>query len=231
MCYLRRAPVIPALLAAIAALLLFTPVAATADSIYLRSGTVIRTDWVTVENGRVVFEQYGGRVSIPLDLVERVVADEFAGPSGSVPVTAVSPAAQAPASPELPRGQQPSSNRPDRAATRAERGARESARREREREIRAEMENLEAWRALLDRAHRAFFVAHMSTTDVKRKIRETADRLAELERAARAPDRELPADREDVAGDREFLRRAHRAFFASHRSTTEVKRWIRGIRH
>ena len=225
--YRRPAPVIQALLAAIAALLLVTPAAAAADSIYLRSGKVIRTDWVAVENGQVVFEQYGGRVSIPLDLVERVVADEFAGPSGSVPVTTVSPATQALASPELPHGQQPSSNRPDRVANRADRLAAEGARREREGEIRAEMENLEAWRALLDRAHRAFFAAHMSTTDVKRKIRETADRLAELELAARSPDRELPADREDVAGDREFLRRAHRAFFASHRSTTDVKRWIR----
>lgn len=53
---------------------------AAADSIHLKTGTVIRTDRATIEGDAVVFEQYGSRVAIPLSLVERVVPDDHTGP-------------------------------------------------------------------------------------------------------------------------------------------------------
>jgi len=53
---------------------------ATADSIYMKTGTVIRTAKATIEGEAVVFEQYGSRVAIPISLVDRVVPDDHTGP-------------------------------------------------------------------------------------------------------------------------------------------------------
>jgi len=63
---------------------------AIADSIYMKTGTVIRTDKATIEGEAVVFEQFGSRVAIPLSLVERVVPDDHTGP---VAVTRETPTA------------------------------------------------------------------------------------------------------------------------------------------
>lgn len=82
------------------------------------------------------------------------------------------------------------------------------------------------WRSFLDRAHRAFFHAHMSTAAVKAKIEEADERIEELENAP--PDD--PGGRTDITADVSFLERAHRAFFASHRNTAEVKRWLEEAR-
>lgn len=82
------------------------------------------------------------------------------------------------------------------------------------------------WRSFLDRAHRAFFHAHMSTAAVKAKIEEADERIEELENAP--PDD--PGGRTDITADVPFLERAHRAFFASHRNTAEVKRWLEEAR-
>ena len=54
--------------------------AVAADSIYMKTGTVIRTAKATIEGDAVVFEQFGSRVAIPLSLVERVVPDDHTGP-------------------------------------------------------------------------------------------------------------------------------------------------------
>lgn len=90
---------------------------------------------------------------------------------------------------------------------------------------------LEAKLRFLHRAHRAFFAARMSTTDVKARIAAAERRLADLERAAHDPARQLPEkpDRTELEAELAFLERAHRAFFAAHHSTTEVKRRIREI--
>jgi len=103
--------------------------------------------------------------------------------------------------------------------------------RTRQQEIAAMRRALEAKLRFLHRAHRAFFAAHMSTTDVKARIAAAERRLADLERGADDPARQLPEkpDRTELQAELAFLERAHRAFFAAHHSTTEVKRRIREI--
>jgi hypothetical protein len=49
---------------------------AEADTIYLTNGRVIHTASVRVEDGRVIFRQFGGEVSIPLSVVGRLVEDD-----------------------------------------------------------------------------------------------------------------------------------------------------------
>lgn len=51
-----------------------------ADTIYLKSGRVIRTESVRIEGNKVVFSQYGGTLSIPLAAVERIEEDANVGP-------------------------------------------------------------------------------------------------------------------------------------------------------
>ena len=85
-----------------------------------------------------------------------------------------------------------------------------------------DLARIQAWRSFLDRAHRAFTAAKMSTTAVKAKITEADERVAELE-----DDREgKKAGRSDITGDVEFLERAFRAFTAAKMSTTDVKKWL-----
>ena len=47
-----------------------------ADTIYLANGRKIHTESVSVEDDRVVFTQFGGTVSIPLDQVTRIEEDD-----------------------------------------------------------------------------------------------------------------------------------------------------------
>ncbi|HJO02472.1 MAG TPA: hypothetical protein QGG47_00705 [Acidobacteriota bacterium] len=63
---------------------------ASADSVYLKNGRVIRTALARVDGQQVVFTQYGGEQSIPVSVVERVVVDDHVGPAqlGSVPARA-----------------------------------------------------------------------------------------------------------------------------------------------
>ena len=54
---------------------------ASADSIYLKNGRVIRCEWTREEGEYLVFGQYGGEVKIPLHAVERVEEDSETGPA------------------------------------------------------------------------------------------------------------------------------------------------------
>ena len=47
-----------------------------ADTIYLVNGRKIRTESATIQDGRVVFIQFGGTVSILLDQVVRIIDDD-----------------------------------------------------------------------------------------------------------------------------------------------------------
>ena len=85
-----------------------------------------------------------------------------------------------------------------------------------------DLARIRRWRSFLDRAHRAFFAAHMSTTAVKAKIDEADERITELE-AAPADD---PGGRTDITGDVGFLERAFRAFTAAHMNTEAVQSWL-----
>ena len=64
---------------------------ASADSVYLKNGRVIRTARAHVDGQHVVFTQYGGEHSIPLSVVERVVVDDRLGPAqlARVPARAI----------------------------------------------------------------------------------------------------------------------------------------------
>ena len=88
-----------------------------------------------------------------------------------------------------------------------------------------DLARIKRWRSFLDRAERAFTVAHMSTTAVKVKISEADERIAELEEAADDPE-SAEYGRSDITGDIGFLERAQRAFTAAHMSTTEVNQWL-----
>ena len=85
-----------------------------------------------------------------------------------------------------------------------------------------DLARIQQWRTFLDRAHRAFTAAKMSTTAVKAKITEADERIAELEDDPQGK----KTGRSDITGDVAFLERAFRAFTAAKMSTTEVKRWL-----
>jgi hypothetical protein len=53
---------------------------ASADSIYLKNGGVIRSEWTLIEGEYVVFYQYGGKARIPLEAVERIEKDSEVAP-------------------------------------------------------------------------------------------------------------------------------------------------------
>ncbi len=56
-----------------------------ADTVYLKNGRVIHSSVVRVEDDRVVVMQYGGMVSIPLEIVDRIEEDNQVEPGGFVP--------------------------------------------------------------------------------------------------------------------------------------------------
>ncbi len=58
---------------------------AMADTIYMKNGRSIRSAHVRIEGDRVVFLQYGGEVSIPLSMVDRIVEDANVEPEGAPP--------------------------------------------------------------------------------------------------------------------------------------------------
>ena len=220
--------------------------AATADSVYLKSGAVIRTDHARIEGGRVVFEQYGARVAIPLGIVDRVVDDDFTGPR---PTERVSAAASRTASPTSPATllPQPTPDEPTRERARHPgqpgRDAASSQRnrqspQESKRATRAKREDLESMRAFLKsmraflkRAETAFLFSHRSTSEVKQKIADVDEWLARLDGEDRpgGKKRGSGAEREGLESMRAFLKRAEAAFLHSHRSTAEVKQKIRAV--
>ena len=71
---MRRAAIGPSL-ALVVATLLIPPGSADADTIYLVNGRKIYTESAHIRDDRVVFTQFGGTVSIPLEQVVRIVDD------------------------------------------------------------------------------------------------------------------------------------------------------------
>lgn len=88
---MRRITLTASVLLLAAAILLWVVRPAAADTIHLDNGRVIRTVDARVEDGHVVFWQFGSRQSIPLSVVEKVVEDDSREPgapaSRSVPGT------------------------------------------------------------------------------------------------------------------------------------------------
>jgi hypothetical protein len=85
-----------------------------------------------------------------------------------------------------------------------------------------DLARVQQWRSFLDRAVRAFTAARMSTREVKDKVTEADERIAELQ-ADRA---NTKVGRTDITGDVGFLQQAQRAFTAAKMSTTDVNRWL-----
>ncbi len=65
---------------------------AAADTVYLKNGCVMRSSMVRVEGNRVYVRLYGGEVSFPMSMVERIEKDDLVEPPATaVPVPAPSP--------------------------------------------------------------------------------------------------------------------------------------------
>lgn len=141
---------------------------AAADTIYLKNGRTIYSESVRVEGDLVFFIQFGGEVSLPMALVEKIVEDENTGPEGT----------QAP----------PQTAEPDPDAETVEPEEEETPAEEtreywqdRVRAIADEREQVELQIEDLKRAERAFLFSHRSTADTRRQIEDAEVRLTELD--------------------------------------------------
>ena len=146
---------------------------ASADTIYLKNGRVIRSSSVRVEGDRVIFVQYAGEVSIPLVLVDRIVQDASVEPEGAPPV------AVADTNPD-DEGLDPEAEPED--------GLPEQTRQywqDRVRAIEAETAEVEVRIEDLRRTERAFLFSSRSTADTRREIE---DQQANLTRFAQEMD-------------------------------------------
>jgi len=145
--------------------------AAVADTIYLKNGRMIRTSTVRVEGDQIHFIQYGGKVSLPMSLVDRIVEDAntepAATPPPAVPVAdpAATPDPNAPADPEedVPEEQ-----------TREFWQDRVRANEAEKEQVRLQIEDLR-------RTERAFLFSHRSTAETRASIEAAEARLDELD--------------------------------------------------
>jgi hypothetical protein len=184
----------------LAALALCSIVAA--DSIYMKTGTVIRTAKATIDGEAVIFQQYGSQVVIPLTLVERVVPDDHTGPvaitrnvRGRSSEAGESSDVSASGA-ESATGQRESADAT--SPTRATVPPEETKEywQERVRALHYQGELLEARLKELRRIERAFLFSHRSTADSRRQIEEVQRAIEDNEQAKRDLRRE--ARREGV---------------------------------
>lgn len=75
------------------------------DTIYLKNGQKIRTSYAEIKGDKVFFTQFGGVVSVPMSLVDRIESDRFAEPAKST--VSASPLSPTPATPAIAGEQQP----------------------------------------------------------------------------------------------------------------------------
>ncbi len=152
------------------ALTLVFATAATADTIYLKSGRSIRTSQVRVEGDRVYFVQYGGEVSVPLSVVDRIVEDARVEPDGS-------PAPATPTPPATPAAS---------ADGEGEAAEQQTQRywQDRVRTIEAEKEQVALQIEDFKRTERAFLFSQRSTAETRQKIAAAEQRLIELDQEA-----------------------------------------------
>ena len=144
---------------------------AMADTIYMKNGRTIRSSQVRVEGDRVIFLQYGGEVSVPLSLVDRIVEDTNVEPEGAPPPpppSADDPQADPGADPDADPEEIPPEQTRDYwqeaiGTIVAERG-----------QVDLEIEDLR-------RTERAFLFSHRSTADTRALIDAAELRLTELD--------------------------------------------------
>jgi len=152
-----------------AGLVLAVAATATADTIYLKNGRTIYSSIVRVEGDQVFFIQYGGEVSVPMSLVDRIEEDEKIEPIGTP--TAPPPA---PADPDDP------ATAPDPEADVPPEQTREYWQ-DRVGSIVAEREQVNLQIEDLKRTERAFLFSHRSTAETRRQLEDAETRLTELD--------------------------------------------------
>lgn len=153
-----------------AALTLALANVAMADTIYMKNGRSIRSSQVRIEGDQVIFLQYGGEVSIPMSMVDRIVKDENVEPEGAPPP----PPAAADDTQVGPATDPEEEETPPEQTTRDYWQGKVRA-------ITAEREEVELQIEDLRRTERAFLFSHRSTAETRTQIVAAQARLAELE--------------------------------------------------
>ena len=142
--------------------------AASADTIYMKNGRTIVSSHVRVEGDRVIFLQYGGEVSLPLSMVDRIVEDTEVEPEAT-PLPPPPPAGD----PALDPALDPSADVPP-EQTREYWQDKVAA-------IVAEREQVTLQIEDLRRTERAFLFSHRSTAETRAQIEAQQTRMDELD--------------------------------------------------
>lgn len=176
----RRALPIAGLLAG-----LLLPVLAHADTVYLKNGRSLQAQRVEVVGDRVVLQQNGNRVELPMSIVDRIERDaERSAVLGSrVPPTTppVPPAGEATGeAAEEAGGEESAEGQEGEQAETPPEQTREYWQ-EAVKAIQEEKAQIEGGMQELRREERAFLFSHRSTTEVKAKIAQAEQRLRELD--------------------------------------------------
>ena len=143
-----------------------------ADTIYMKNGRTIRSSQVRIEGDRVIFLQYGGEVSVPLSMVDRIVEDAAVEPEGTPP----------PPPPPPPTADDPEAD-PD-----PDSDAEETPPQQTRDYWQSAVGTIVAARELVDleieglkRTERAFLFSHRSTAETRAQIDAAELRLTELD--------------------------------------------------
>lgn len=168
-----------------------------ADTIYLKSGRIIRTADARIEDDKVIFDQYGFEQSIPLSVVDRVEEDDYTGPEPlpAPPPEETPPGAQAEGGAEGEAGDAAGplpAETPEIDTVEVPPFEEEVLPEETRQYWQEQMLALEAEERVLEeqlewlrRVERAFLFSHRSTADVKRRIESVTEGMAEVEQARR----------------------------------------------
>ena len=154
---------------------------AVADTIYLKNGRTIRTSDTRIEGDNVIFLQYGGEVTIPMSLIERIEEDDAQEPD---PLPVSQPASSGSAAQS---GDQAAPNATAGAADPNAPPGPDDPRLTRDywqQELRAfqgERDQLNTRLEELNREERAFLFSRRSTADTRRRIQSTNDLLKALD--------------------------------------------------
>jgi len=154
---------------------------AVADTIYLKNGRTIRTSDTRIEGDNVIFLQYGGEVTIPMSLIERIEEDDAQEPD---PLPVSQPASSGSAAQS---GDQAAPNATAGAADPNAPPGPDDPRLTRDywqQELRAfqgERDQLNTRLEELNREERAFLFSRRSTADTRRRIQDTKDQLEALD--------------------------------------------------
>lgn len=156
---------------------------ASADTIHLKNGRLIRTDATRVVGDRLIFYQYGGEVAIPMSLVERVEEDQRTGPEARpTPTPGTESAETGEAEEGDTTGEDPAAGEAEGEEEVPEKQTREYWQ-ERKRQITSRIAQLEDRLEELRREERAFLFSHRSTASTRREIQQVEAELEELQQA------------------------------------------------